>query len=164
LPGNSPAAKGPPNNRNLTPAVRFAGRGIFSRRETIWQFYDVEGRPTSKTFADSSEVLYTYENTTSRLKAITDAKQQVTNYTYYTDDGLAGVTYTGTNGASLSPATPGVSYTYDPVYNRLSAMADATGTTTYSYNPVSSSPADWRASRAPWRIRRLRSDTTSSGG
>jgi YD repeat-containing protein len=33
-------------------------------------------------------------------------------------------------------ATPNVSFTYDPAYNRVLTMADGTGTTTYSYNPI----------------------------
>ena len=33
-------------------------------------------------------------------------------------------------------AAPTVSYTYDPVYPRVSTMVDGTGTTTFNYNPV----------------------------
>jgi len=36
--------------------------------------------------------------------------------------------------------TPGVSYTYDPNYKRQLSTTDGTGTTLYSYNPVTTTP------------------------
>lgn len=36
-------------------------------------------------------------------------------------------------GAGDDLATPSVSYTYDPAYNRLATMLDGTGTTAYTY-------------------------------
>src|SRR5204863_2637127 len=51
------------------------------------------------------------------------------------------ITYTNTSGQPLSPATPSVSFTYDPHYNRVLTMTDGTGTTTYGYNPIANPPA-----------------------
>ena len=42
--------------------------------------------------------------------------------------------------ANSAIPTPGVSYTYDPNYSRLVTMTDGTGTTLYSYNPVTGTP------------------------
>lgn len=103
---------------------------------TAW-FYDLQGRVTSKNFADGKTVSFGYETTTSRLKTVTDAKGQVANYTYYADNSLAAVTYTDTAGTPLSPATPGVTYGYDAIYPRPTSMTDGVGTTSYTYNPFS---------------------------
>jgi len=92
---------------------------------------DLQYRQTGKTYADNSSLSYIYESTTSRLKSVTDAKGQVTNYQYYIDDDLKQISYTGGN-----PPTPSVSFTYDPNYNRVASMADGIGTTNYAYNPV----------------------------
>jgi RHS repeat-associated protein len=100
---------------------------------------DVQGRVTSKVFADSSATVYTYENSTSRLKSMTDARNQVTNYLYNADDTLSQTSYTNTSGQSLAPPTPTVSFTYDPNYNRAATMTDGTGTTTYTHYPITGS-------------------------
>ena len=92
---------------------------------------DIQGRVTDKVYADRSTIHYTYEITTSRLKLMTDAKGQSTNYSYLLDNNLKEISYT-----NAQIATPTVSFTYDPVYNRVSSMADGTGLTSYGYNPV----------------------------
>jgi len=92
---------------------------------------DDEGRVTSKTFADTKSISYTYESSTSRLKSVTDAKNQTTNYQYFADNDLKQISYT-----NAQSATPTVSFTYDPNYNRVSTMIDGTGTTTYTYNTI----------------------------
>lgn len=102
---------------------------------TQWKL-DAEERPTTKIYADNTEVDYAYENTTSRLKTITDAKGQHTNYTYYLDGTVQNVSYT-----NAEHATPGVTYTYDPQRGRLATMVDQIGTTTYNYNPLGSGGA-----------------------
>ncbi len=99
---------------------------------TSWDI-DVESRPTAKIYADGTAATYTYELTTSRLKAVTDALGQSKNYSYALDDQLAGISYRN----ALHP-TPTVSFTYDPYFARLTAMTDGTGATTYSYAPVGS--------------------------
>ncbi len=92
---------------------------------------DLEGRITSKIYNDGKTVSYKYETTTSRLKSVTDAKSQVTNYTYNIDDNLKQVIYTN---AVIS--TPSVLFAYDTSYNRVDSMTDGTGLTVYKYNPV----------------------------
>ena len=102
---------------------------------TSWE-RDIQGRTTREIRADSTASNYVYETTTSRLTQITDAKSQVIGYEYFNDDNLKQITYT-----NEEHTTPDVSFTYDPVYNRLATMVDGTGTTTYSYNPIAASPA-----------------------
>jgi RHS repeat-associated protein len=99
---------------------------------TAWN-YDVQGRLTSKQYADTSTVTYTYENTTSRLKSITDALGQVKQFSYAKDGGLTGITHLN----AVNP-TPNVTFTYDPFFPRLAAMTDGTGTTQYTYVPAGS--------------------------
>jgi len=97
---------------------------------------DLQSRVTGKIFADNTSVSYAYENTTSRLKSMTDALNQTTNYQYFADDNVKQVSYT-----NAAHTTPTVSYTYDSNYNRVRTMIDGTGTTTYAYNPIASPPA-----------------------
>ena len=106
---------------------------------TAWT-YDVQGRQTSKIYPDQTSESYTYEATTSRLKSVTDAKSQVTSYKYNLDNSLQQVSYTDTSGNPLNPATPTVSYTYDPNYQRIASMTDGIGTTSYTYNPIPATP------------------------
>ncbi|MGA9705133.1 RHS repeat-associated core domain-containing protein, partial [Pseudomonas sp.] len=102
---------------------------------TTWNL-DTEGRVTAKIYADSSRINYVYENSTSRLHQMTDARGNVAVYTYNLDNTLASTAYTPAGGVA---ATPNVSFAYDPVYNRLTGMTDGTGTTTYTYNPITGS-------------------------
>ncbi|MDM8005916.1 MAG: RHS repeat-associated core domain-containing protein, partial [Phycisphaerae bacterium] len=64
---------------------------------------------------------------------VTDPKGQVTTYAYATDDSVIGMTYSN----AVVP-TPGVTYTYDAVYSRVTRMVDGTGTTSYTYRPAGS--------------------------
>ncbi len=104
--------------------------------------HDVQGRVYQKLFADNSAINYLYEGQTgpntvgasSRLKSMTDANGQTTNYQYYIDDNLKQITYT-----NAVNTTPSVSYGYDDSYNRIAAMADGIGTTYYTYYPASTS-------------------------
>lgn len=96
---------------------------------------DLQGRITSKTFDDGKKITYKYENTISRLKAVTDAKGQVTNYSYYLDDNLKTVKYSN----AVIP-TDSVFFSYDDRYNRLDTMKDGTGITAYFYKPINPSP------------------------
>jgi RHS repeat-associated protein len=99
---------------------------------TQWA-YDLESRPTVKTYADTSTTTSTYETTTSRLKSILDALGQTKTYGYARDNRLTSVSYTG----AVNP-TPNVTFAYDPFFPRLVSMTDGTGTTSYSYLPVGS--------------------------
>jgi len=103
-------------------------------RTTTW-LTDVQGRTIARQYADGSQVKYQYENTTSRPRLMIDEKQQVTQFVWNRDDTLRSVVY----GHTLIP-TPGVSFTYDPDYQRMVSMTDATGITRYTYNPVTATP------------------------
>jgi len=102
---------------------------------TSW-IRDIQGRITDKVYADQTSTHYTYESTTSRLKTMTDAMGQSTNYSYFIDNNLQQVGYT-----NAVHATPSVSYTYDTNYNRVLTMNDGVGLTTYAYNAVTAPPA-----------------------
>jgi RHS repeat-associated protein len=92
---------------------------------------DPENRLTSETRADSTQTLFTYENTTSRLKRRMDAKGQYRDTAYFKDDTVQQISY-----PNSSPTTPTVSFTYESAYKRLATMVDGTGTTSYTYYPV----------------------------
>ncbi len=102
---------------------------------TSWE-RDVQGRVTRSIRPDGTDATITYENTTSRIKQIRDAKQQVAAVQYFADDNWKQVSYSNT-----TQPTPTVSFTYDAVYDRLATMTDGTGTTTYTYNPVTTPPS-----------------------
>jgi RHS repeat-associated protein len=101
---------------------------------TTW-LRDLQGRVTTKIYADGTQINYAYENTTSRLKSVTDAKNQTTAYGYFNDNDLRQVVY-----SNAIIATPGVSFAYDTNYNRPLTMTDGTGITAYSYNPITTTP------------------------
>ncbi len=100
---------------------------------TSWE-RDAENRVTKETRADGSFTQYVYENTTSRLKRRTDPRGQNRDVTYFKDDNVQQISY-----SNAPIATPGVSFTYDPIYNRIITMTDGTGTTSYTYYPVTTS-------------------------
>lgn len=104
-------------------------------RTTSWQ-YDVQGRTTSKTYPDGSRTQYQYETSTSRLRQIVDPKGQFLTMEYNVDNSLRQTTY-----PNATVPTPGLQLTYDPIYPRLAAMIDGSGTTTYSYHPIADVPA-----------------------
>jgi RHS repeat-associated protein len=98
-------------------------------QKTTWA-RDVMGRVTSEIRTDGTTTTsYIYEGTTSRLKSMTDPKAQVTTYTYALDDVVLGIAWT--NSAIV---TPGVSYTYETGYARVTTMVDGVGTTAYGYH------------------------------
>ena len=99
---------------------------------TEWA-YDVEGRVAQKTYADTSTLTYTYENTTSRLASVLDALGQTKQYSYAVDDRLVGIGYLN----AVNP-TPNVAFSYDPYFPRLASMTDGTGPSQYTYYPVGS--------------------------
>ena len=110
---------------------------------------DLEGRVYEKLFADSSSLTYLYDGqavpnsvgASSRVKSVSDAKNQRTNYSYFADDNIQQIAYTNISGQPLNPPTPSVSFTYDSNYNRVKTMVDGTGTTTYGYNSITFPPA-----------------------
>jgi RHS repeat-associated protein len=98
---------------------------------TTWE-YDIEGRVTRQVRSNGATHNYTYENTTSRLQRIADPNGSAKTYTYGRDDNLVGRSYTVGLGVL---ATPAVTFSYDPVYDRMLSIADGTGTTSYAYYP-----------------------------
>jgi len=98
---------------------------------TRWEL-DLQGRMTKEIRADGSEILYSYDATTPRLHSRTDAKQQLSTYTYFADDQVQSIAF-----SNEEISTSDISYTYDATYGRLASMIDGTGTTTYAYHPVS---------------------------
>jgi RHS repeat-associated protein len=103
-------------------------------RTTTWS-HDIQGRTTHKAYADGSKVIYQYEDTSSRLRQRIDATLQMTQYDYNLDNTLQGKRYSNT-----CNATPSVTFSYDPAYERLSSMVDGNGTTLYSYFPITETP------------------------
>jgi RHS repeat-associated protein len=99
-------------------------------RTTSWT-YDVEGRPTAKTFADGSTQTIAYENTTSRVKSLTDTEAQTKLYSYNLDNTVAGINY-----VNAQQTTAPVTFAYDPAYIRLVSATDGIGTTNFTYVPV----------------------------
>ncbi|HEV3272526.1 MAG TPA: cysteine peptidase family C39 domain-containing protein, partial [Candidatus Methylacidiphilales bacterium] len=90
---------------------------------TSW-VYDLESRPTSKSFADGSGYAYVYDtNYTSRLMSVTDPKSQVTSYSYNDDNTPSEAAY----------ADSTVAYTYDSVYPRLTGATKTITATSASY-------------------------------
>jgi YD repeat-containing protein len=101
-------------------------------RRTSWE-PDAQGRVVREVRADGvTDTTYTYD-LRGRLKTITDPKAQTTTYACFADDRVASVTYT-----NAAVSTPSVSFTYDAAYPRVTAMADGTGTTAYTYIGVGS--------------------------
>ena len=104
-------------------------------RITEWH-RDVQGRRISKRYGDGSAVRYFYENATSRLRQVIDENQQVTQYSYNSDNTLHSVAY-----ANAAIPTPGLAFSYDANYRRIVAVNEGRGTTLYNYNPITTSPA-----------------------
>lgn len=108
---------------------------------TSWDI-DIQSRPVVKHYADGTSESYAYEASTGRLKSKTDAFGQVTSYGYTGDDRLASISYSNLS-SGVAP-TPGVSFTYDSLFPRVTSMTDGIGTTTYSYYPMNAAPGAGR--------------------
>ena len=104
-------------------------------RTTTWRM-DIQSRLITKQYGDGTQVNYLYEPASGRLRQIIDEKAQLRQFTYNRDNTLAGVAYLNT-----AVATPAISYAYDANYQRRVSMTDGTGTTLYSYYPVSPAPS-----------------------
>jgi RHS repeat-associated protein len=103
--------------------------------ETTW-FRDLQGRVTQQLRANGSSSSVTYENTTSRVKKVTDAKLQDVLYEYFADDSLKRVSFAN----AANPPAP-VNFTYDASYPRVLTKTDGQGLTTYGYNAIGTPPA-----------------------
>ncbi|MCA9815504.1 MAG: hypothetical protein KC652_10355 [Cyanobacteria bacterium HKST-UBA01] len=95
---------------------------------TRWQ-HDLEGRTTKKIYPDGTDVKTTYDSY-NRVLTVTDAMDQVKNFSYFTDDTLSSISYSN----AVNP-TSTESFTYDANYNRLATAQNGWGTITYAYNP-----------------------------
>jgi RHS repeat-associated protein len=89
----------------------------------------------TKRFPDGTQQVYAYQPQSGRLLSVTDAKSQVATFTYTIDDRLASVAY-----SNATVTTPGTSWSYDPIFPRLTAMADGIGTTNYAYFALTANP------------------------
>lgn len=107
---------------------------------TTWAI-DVQSRPTSKTFADSTSITYGYETTTSRLKTVTDALSQVKTYAYDEANEPTGISYSNSGDGGALASTPNVTWSYDTWYPRRTGMSDGNGSTTWSYVAVGTNGA-----------------------
>ena len=123
---------------------------------TTWE-RDLQGRITRETRRDNSATQYVYENTTSRLKQVTDAKLQVTNLEYFLDDTLKQISRSNTQ-----YPTPTVNLTYDANYRRTYQVIDGTGTITHTHHPIAV-PAALGAGRLASVDGPLTNDTISYG-
>lgn len=99
---------------------------------TTWNI-DVQNRVTGKQYADGTQIINGYENTTSRLRTITDAMAQVKTFTYAKDDTLSAIGYT-----HAVNTTPNVSFAYDPYFRRITSMTDGNGIRNYTYQAIGS--------------------------
>jgi RHS repeat-associated protein len=104
-------------------------------RATQWK-RDIQGRVTAKVYADGSQYRYDYEKASSRLKRRTDAKGQFTDYQWTADDQIARISY-----PNAEIATPTRTYTYDPVFNRMTSAIAGPEPYYYSYHPITNGPA-----------------------
>lgn len=117
-------------------------------RTTRWM-HDVQGRLVGKEYVDGSKLTYVYEPQTSRLARRIDEKGQTTVYRYNVDDTLESVAY-----PDAKVPTPTVSFTYDPVFRRVTTMRDGIGETRYTYHAVTGG-STWGAGQVatvdgPW--------------
>jgi RHS repeat-associated protein len=103
-------------------------------RTTTWR-HDIQGRTTEKQYPDGATITFRYEKSTSRLLQRIDEKLQITHYTYSPDDRARSVQY-----LNAEAPTSTVTFTDDPDYPRITSMTDGTGTTTYTYHPISPIP------------------------
>ncbi|MEW6157602.1 MAG: cysteine peptidase family C39 domain-containing protein, partial [Verrucomicrobiota bacterium] len=103
------------------------------RGVSVFWRYDTQSRPISKEFLDGSSVKIEYEQTTSRIKAITTERAVIKTYSYFPDNNLKQITY--------SDGTPTVSLTYGSTFNRLFTIQDGTGTSTNLYWSIDSPPS-----------------------
>ncbi len=104
---------------------------------TTWE-RDIQGRVMKEVRANGATYEYGYDPETGQMKSVKDPKGNVKTTAYNLDGTLASLTYSVAAGTA---ATANVSFTYDPLYSRVATMTDGTGTTVYSYHPITSPPA-----------------------
>ena len=98
--------------------------------ETTWAFHVTTGLEMSKTYADNTSVLKTYD-AYNRLATETDARGNVKTHAYEHARGLhLGTTYTLVDGAAETAAR---SFSYNHL-GQMSQMVDDAGARTFGYN------------------------------
>ncbi|MBR5895011.1 MAG: RHS repeat protein [Akkermansia sp.] len=98
--------------------------------ETAWTFHAATGLEISKTYADNTSVVKTYD-AYNRLATETDARGNVKTHTYEHARGLyLGTSYTVVDGTA---ATAARSFTYNHL-GQMTQLVDDSGTRTFGYN------------------------------
>ena len=95
---------------------------------TSWE-YDLRGRLERKVYADGSDVDYTYYDN-NRLRTRTNAREQVTTYTYDAWGNVDLIDYPSDQ----------TDVDYEYIKGRLDSMTDETGTTIWTYHKKSGLP------------------------
>ena len=100
---------------------------------TTWSYHDASGMEISKTYADSSSVVKTYD-AYNRVLTETDARGKVKAHTYEQARGLL-------LGISYNDSTTPRAYTYNHL-GQLTQVTDAAGVRTLSYNAYGEQESD----------------------
>ena len=113
--------------------------------QTIWAFHPATGLELSKTYADGTAVVKTYD-AYNRLATETDARGNVKTHTYEHARGLhLGTTYTlpsqSSEGAMAGAATNASSFTYNHL-GQLTQLTDDSGVRTFGYNTYGERESD----------------------
>ncbi len=102
--------------------------------QTTYWIRDIQGRVTAKYLPDNSATRFFYDSV-GRMYSRIDAMGQTTLYTFNLDNTLRQVDY-----QNAVKVTPSVAYNYDSIYPRVISMVDGTGTTSYTYSAITSTP------------------------
>jgi RHS repeat-associated protein len=97
---------------------------------TTWE-YDLRGRLERKIYADTTDVDYTYYDN-NRLKTRTNAREQLTTYTYDAWGNVDLIDYADAGETDID---------FSYIKGRRQSMADANGTTSWTYHPDTGLPA-----------------------
>jgi YD repeat-containing protein len=101
-----------------------------NHHKTSWK-YDVSERVIEKRIQDALVASYQYDPATGRLISITDALNQVKQFSYTASGEVSAIQY-----LNAVNATPNVSFAYDDPLGRMTQMTDGTGLTQYAYWPI----------------------------
>ncbi len=106
--------------------------------QTIWRFHPATGLEISKTFADNSTIVKTYD-AYNRLATETDARGNVKTHSYEHARGLhLGTTYTVVDGTAETSAR---SFTYNHL-GQMVQLVDDSGTRSFGYNSFGERESD----------------------
>ena len=126
----------PETNEDGSPGQ--SGEGAAAGDVTTWAFNPVTGLEISKTYADNTTVVKTYD-AYNRLATETDARGNVKTHFYEHARGLhLGTAYTVVNGTA---ATTERSFTYNHL-GQITQLVDDSGTRTFAYTPYGERETD----------------------